>query len=122
MNRYRELTLLMVAVLTVAIRPRYLLVDTIVNFDRRILLTNLTSLSNLTSFIDKFLAVLIPEENRSINLLELSEYEELQKFHEQTLKLYCAMSALGNHRVAHALCRYIVRYIDKGRQTLVWEN
>lgn len=56
-------------------------------------------------FADKFIAVHIPEENRSINLLELSENEDLLDFHEKTLKLYCAMSALGNHRVAHALCR-----------------
>ncbi|XP_077975839.1 ryanodine receptor 2-like isoform X3 [Styela clava] len=55
----------------------------------------------------KFIAVHIPEENRSINLLELTEHENLLNFHEQTLKLYCAMSALGNHRVAHALCSHV---------------
>ncbi|XP_076818158.1 ryanodine receptor 2-like isoform X3 [Clavelina lepadiformis] len=49
----------------------------------------------------------IPEENRSIDLLELSENNELMKFHEKTLKLYCSMCALGNHRVAHALCSYV---------------
>nr|XP_018669433.1 ryanodine receptor 3 [Ciona intestinalis] len=49
----------------------------------------------------------VPEENRCIDLLELTENEELLHFHEQTLKLYRSMCALGNHRVSHALCSYV---------------
>uniref|UniRef100_H2Y883 Ryanodine receptor 3-like n=1 Tax=Ciona savignyi TaxID=51511 RepID=H2Y883_CIOSA len=49
----------------------------------------------------------IPEENRCIDLLELGENADLLRFHERTLKLYSSMCALGNHRVAHALCSYI---------------
>jgi len=47
----------------------------------------------------------VPEENRCVDLLEVSENAELRQFHEQTIKLYCALCALGNTRVAHALTR-----------------
>lgn len=39
--------------------------------------------------------------------MELSEQEDLRKFHFHTLKLYCALCALGNTRVAHALCSHL---------------
>lgn len=39
--------------------------------------------------------------------MELSEQEDLMKFHYHTLKLYCAVCALGNNRVAHALCSHV---------------
>lgn len=39
--------------------------------------------------------------------MELSERLELLKFHSHTLKLYCAVCALGNNRVAHALCSHV---------------
>lgn len=39
--------------------------------------------------------------------MELSEQEELRKFHYHTLKLYCALCAHGNTRVAHALCSHL---------------
>lgn len=39
--------------------------------------------------------------------MELSEQEDLRKFHYHTLKLYCALCALGNTRVAHALCSHL---------------
>lgn len=39
--------------------------------------------------------------------MELSELEDLRKFHYHTLKLYCALCALGNTRVAHALCSHL---------------
>lgn len=39
--------------------------------------------------------------------MELSEHEDLRKFHYHTLKLYCALCALGNTRVAHALCSHL---------------
>ncbi|KAL0169406.1 hypothetical protein M9458_034002, partial [Cirrhinus mrigala] len=39
--------------------------------------------------------------------MELSEQEDLRKFHYHTLKLYCALCAHGNTRVAHALCSHL---------------
>ena len=48
----------------------------------------------------------VPEENRAVDLLELTECPNLMEFHEKTLKLYSMMCALGNCRVAHALCRW----------------
>ncbi|XP_007909260.1 ryanodine receptor 1 isoform X6 [Callorhinchus milii] len=53
------------------------------------------------------MALHIPEENRCIDILELTECKDLQKFHYHTLKLYCAVCALGNNRVAHALCSHV---------------
>ncbi|XP_031141122.1 ryanodine receptor 1b isoform X1 [Sander lucioperca] len=53
------------------------------------------------------MALHIPEENRCIDILELSERQDLMKFHYHTLMLYCAVCALGNNRVAHALCSHV---------------
>lgn len=39
--------------------------------------------------------------------MELSERLDLLKFHSHTLKLYGAVCALGNNRVAHALCSHV---------------
>ena len=55
----------------------------------------------------QFCAVYLPEENRSVDILELTEYPSLLEFHLSTMNLYRAMCALGNFRVAHALCSYI---------------
>lgn len=44
---------------------------------------------------------------RSIDILELTEQEELLKFHYHTLRLYSAVCALGNNRVAHAMCSHV---------------
>ncbi|XP_071375043.1 ryanodine receptor 3-like [Centroberyx affinis] len=55
----------------------------------------------------QMLAVHIPEENRCVDIMELSEQEDMRKFHYHTLKLYCALCALGNTRVAHALCSHL---------------
>lgn len=44
---------------------------------------------------------------RCIDVLELSERHDLLKFHYHTLMLYCAVCALGNNRVAHALCSHV---------------
>ncbi|XP_017311642.1 ryanodine receptor 3 isoform X2 [Ictalurus punctatus] len=55
----------------------------------------------------QMMAVHIPEENRCIDIMELSEDEALRQFHYHTLKLYCALCALGNTRVAHALCSHL---------------
>ncbi|KAJ8356248.1 hypothetical protein SKAU_G00190420 [Synaphobranchus kaupii] len=55
----------------------------------------------------QMMAVHIPEESRCLDVLELSEHEDLRKFHYHTLKLYCAICALGNTRVAHALCSHL---------------
>ncbi|XP_034148455.1 ryanodine receptor 2 isoform X4 [Esox lucius] len=54
----------------------------------------------------QFMSLHIPEENRSVDILELTEQEELLKFHYHTLRLYSAVCALGNNRVAHALCSH----------------
>ncbi|KAL4647687.1 ryanodine receptor 1-like isoform X1 [Arapaima gigas] len=53
------------------------------------------------------MALHIPEENRCIDILELSERMDMLKFHYHTLMLYCAVCALGNNRVAHALCSHV---------------
>lgn len=44
---------------------------------------------------------------RCIDILELSERMDLLKFHYHTLKLYGSVCALGNNRVAHALCSHV---------------
>lgn len=44
---------------------------------------------------------------RCVDIMELSEQVDLRKFHYHTLKLYCALCALGNTRVAHALCSHL---------------
>ncbi|XP_068608169.1 ryanodine receptor 3-like [Brachionichthys hirsutus] len=55
----------------------------------------------------QMLAVHIPEENRCVDIMELSEQEDMRRFHYHTLRLYCALCALGNTRVAHALCSHL---------------
>ncbi|XP_043914983.1 ryanodine receptor 2 [Protopterus annectens] len=55
----------------------------------------------------QFMSLHIPEENRSVDILELTEKEDLLKFHYHTLRLYSAVCALGNNRVAHALCSHV---------------
>lgn len=53
------------------------------------------------------LVVHIPEENRCLDVLELIEHEKLLKFHSNTLILYGALCAQGNHKVAHIICSYV---------------
>ncbi|XP_072436665.1 ryanodine receptor 2 isoform X1 [Chiloscyllium punctatum] len=55
----------------------------------------------------RFMSLHIPEENRALDILELTEHEDLLKFHYHTLRLYSAVCALGNNRVAHALCSHV---------------
>uniref|UniRef100_A0A8D0HN71 Ryanodine receptor 2 n=1 Tax=Sphenodon punctatus TaxID=8508 RepID=A0A8D0HN71_SPHPU len=55
----------------------------------------------------QFMSLHIPEENRSVDILELTEQEELLKFHYHTLRLYSAVCALGNNRVGHAMCSHV---------------
>ncbi|KAI3364879.1 hypothetical protein L3Q82_001062 [Scortum barcoo] len=55
----------------------------------------------------QFMSLHIPEENWSVDILELSEQRDLLKFHYHTLRLYSAICALGNNRVAHALCSHV---------------
>ncbi|ETE69863.1 Ryanodine receptor 3, partial [Ophiophagus hannah] len=55
----------------------------------------------------QMMALHIPEENRCIDILELCEQEDLMRFHYHTLKLYSSVCALGNNRVAHALCSHV---------------
>uniref|UniRef100_A0A8C4WZZ8 Ryanodine receptor junctional solenoid domain-containing protein n=1 Tax=Eptatretus burgeri TaxID=7764 RepID=A0A8C4WZZ8_EPTBU len=54
-----------------------------------------------------FMALQIPEENRCVDILELAELKNLLQFHSHTLMLYSAMCAMGNCRVAHALCSHV---------------
>ncbi|XP_034536962.1 ryanodine receptor 2 [Notolabrus celidotus] len=49
----------------------------------------------------------IPDENRCVDILELSECEDLLTFHHSTLLLYCSLCALGNTRVCHVLCSHV---------------
>ncbi|XP_030643358.1 ryanodine receptor 2 [Chanos chanos] len=49
----------------------------------------------------------IPEENRCVDILELSEMDDLLKFHDHTLRLYSALCAYGNSHVGHALCSHV---------------
>ncbi|KAM4591284.1 ryanodine receptor 2 isoform 1-T1 [Odontesthes bonariensis] len=49
----------------------------------------------------------IPDESRSVDILELSELDDLFTFHHNTLLLYCSLCALGNYRVCHALCSHV---------------
>ncbi|CAB1343728.1 unnamed protein product [Coregonus sp. 'balchen'] len=53
------------------------------------------------------MTLLIPEENRCVDILELSELGDLLSFHHHTLLLYSALCALGNTRVGHALCSHL---------------
>ncbi|XP_022619295.1 ryanodine receptor 2-like isoform X4 [Seriola dumerili] len=49
----------------------------------------------------------IPDENRCVDILELSELDDLLTFHRHTLLLYCSLCTLGNTRVCHALCSHV---------------
>nr|XP_057915111.1 ryanodine receptor 2 isoform X2 [Doryrhamphus excisus] len=49
----------------------------------------------------------IPDENRSVDILELSELDDLLTFQYHTLLLYCAVCSLGNTRVCHAICSHV---------------
>nr|XP_055028049.1 ryanodine receptor 2 [Misgurnus anguillicaudatus] len=49
----------------------------------------------------------IPEYNRCVDILELSELNDLLMYHDHTLRLYCALSAHGNTHVSHALCSHV---------------
>ncbi|XP_063077897.1 ryanodine receptor 2 [Engraulis encrasicolus] len=55
----------------------------------------------------QFMSLHIPEENRSVDILELTEQSDLLQFHYHALRLYSAVCALGNNRVAHALCSHV---------------
>ncbi|XP_031434602.1 ryanodine receptor 2 isoform X2 [Clupea harengus] len=49
----------------------------------------------------------VPEENRCVDILELSELDDLLTFHQHTLRLYSALCSHGNTHVAHALCSHV---------------
>ncbi|XP_047191096.1 ryanodine receptor 2-like isoform X3 [Scophthalmus maximus] len=55
----------------------------------------------------RVLTLQIPDENRCVDILELSELDDLLTFHRHTLLLYCSLCALGNTRVCHALCSHV---------------
>ena len=44
---------------------------------------------------------------RCVDILELSELDDLLTFHHHTLLLYCSLCALGNTRVCHVLCSHV---------------
>ncbi|KAE8280778.1 Ryanodine receptor 2 [Larimichthys crocea] len=49
----------------------------------------------------------VPDENRCVDILELSELKDFLTFHHHTLLLYCSLCTLGNTRVCHALCSHV---------------
>ncbi|KAM9848015.1 LOW QUALITY PROTEIN: ryanodine receptor 2-like [Aulostomus maculatus] len=49
----------------------------------------------------------IPDENRCVDILELSELDDLLTFQYHTLLLYCSLCTLGNTRVCHAICSHV---------------
>ncbi|KAM6956587.1 ryanodine receptor 2-like [Aplochiton taeniatus] len=49
----------------------------------------------------------IPEEDRCVDMLELSELSDLLTFHGHTLLLYSSLCAHGNTRKVHALCSHL---------------
>ena len=53
------------------------------------------------------LSLHVPEEERSVDILELIEQPELLTFHEHTLELYRAVCSQGNHRVARELTKHV---------------
>ncbi|XP_051937189.1 ryanodine receptor 2 [Hippocampus zosterae] len=53
------------------------------------------------------MALQIPDESRCIDILELSELDDILTFEYHTLLLYCALCALGNARVCHAICSHV---------------
>lgn len=53
------------------------------------------------------LSVYIPEQDASLDALELVEHLPYLKFHHQTLQLYGALCAQGNYKVAHELCKHV---------------
>lgn len=53
------------------------------------------------------LMVYIPENDSSLDILELIEKTDLLKFHSRTLNLYCKLASHGNQQVAHTLCAHI---------------
>ncbi|XP_078674597.1 ryanodine receptor 2-like isoform X8 [Branchiostoma floridae x Branchiostoma belcheri] len=57
----------------------------------------------------QFMACYIPEEHKCVDLLELIDDEILLRFHAGTLKMYSAVCAEGNYRVAHILTEHIDR-------------
>lgn len=60
-------------------------------------------LPSAPSFLIQYLSLW----SRSVDILELSEQKDLLRFHYHTLRLYSAICALGNNRVAHALCSHV---------------
>ncbi|XP_070180339.1 ryanodine receptor-like isoform X4 [Littorina saxatilis] len=57
------------------------------------------------------LAVHVPDEDRALDVLELSEHNYLLDFHTKTLELYQAVSSHGNHKVAN----FLMQHIDEGQ-------
>ncbi|KFD64964.1 hypothetical protein M514_11549 [Trichuris suis] len=63
--------------------------------------------SILCDDVARLMMLYIPERDYSLDILELIEYADLQKFHQHTLQLYCSLCAHGNFKIAHILCRHV---------------
>lgn len=46
-------------------------------------------------------------DDRCVDVLELSELDDLLTFHQHTLRLYSALCSHGNTQVAHAICSHV---------------
>ena len=51
--------------------------------------------------------VTLPEEDRVIDILELSESHSLKDFHIQTLKAYCAVCSHSNLQLAQSIAQFL---------------
>ncbi|XP_072293061.1 ryanodine receptor 2 [Eucyclogobius newberryi] len=67
---------------------------------------------------NQMMSLQIPDENRCIDILELSEHDDLLMFHYHTLLLYSSLCALGNTRICHALCSQV----DQSQMFYVLQN
>ncbi|XP_069116591.1 ryanodine receptor-like isoform X2 [Argopecten irradians] len=63
--------------------------------------------SMLCSNPEHMMSLYIPEEDRSLDILELIEHQTLLDFHAKTLDLYNSVCSHGNHRVANVLQQHI---------------
>ncbi|XP_064602338.1 ryanodine receptor 2-like [Liolophura sinensis] len=76
----------------------------------RVHILKLSDIRGWSAFCEEpvsMLAVHIPEENRSLDILELKEYTDLLTFHARTLDLYQAVCSHGNHKVANVLTSHV---------------
>ncbi|VDP02284.1 unnamed protein product [Soboliphyme baturini] len=70
-------------------------------------LSDIRGWSVLCDEIVKMMMIYIPENDSSLDILELIEYKDLLNFHQRTLQLYCSLCAQGNFRNAHILSKHV---------------